>query len=198
METMTTFEEKLGKLCRKRRWKQAALMKAVNERCRDDPVSKSTVSRWLNGDGKPFEQWALALARALNVPLDYLADDAQDELPRGLKPDEQSVIDVYRSMRGQGMTMEEAIDRLTLRSVEALRRLLEESERKSEVDAAFPDPTQPEWKPGSLKDQGAREARDQKGRERREGGKSSSGLDPQADVNGSDPLGKPPSPKRRR
>jgi transcriptional regulator with XRE-family HTH domain len=113
MVSMKTFNQKLEKLCRKRRWKQAALMNAVNDHCRDDPVSKSTVSRWLNGEGKPFDQWALALARALEVPLDYLADDAQEDPLPGLKPDERSLVEIYRGFRdNEGMTLEEARDRL--------------------------------------------------------------------------------------
>lgn len=152
MEAMATFDQKLGKLCRKRRWKQAALMNAVNDHCRDDPVSKSTVSRWLNGENKPFDQWALALARALDVPLDYLADDAQEDLPCSeLKPDERSLVEIYRGFRdNEGMTLEEARDRLMARTAEAMERLLTWVEGGRDKAAKPADaPSSEAGKPGS-------------------------------------------------
>jgi transcriptional regulator with XRE-family HTH domain len=119
-----TFAQKLDKLCEGRRWTQADLVRAVNA-VSEEEVSTNTVSRWFNGVGKPFNKWAVPLARALEVPLDYLADDAQNAPPRPeLDPDERSILVIFRGLHdNQGMTKKEARDRLMAMSVEAMERL---------------------------------------------------------------------------
>lgn len=98
------FEEKIVRLSETKGWSQSDLWRAVGG---DKPggVSRNTVSRWWNGDVKPFDKNALSLARALNVPLDYLADEEFDEPPLEssrqdcLPEDEAAVLGVYRSLK---------------------------------------------------------------------------------------------------
>ncbi len=88
-----TYDKKLITICDSRGWDQAALWRAVGR------VSKTTVSNWWNGASRPDMDTALVVARVLGVPLDYLADDNQDEIPKPLSQDEELALDLYRSAR---------------------------------------------------------------------------------------------------
>lgn len=74
-------------------------------------LQQSRINRWENGDGKPSMEQGQKLARALGVPLDWLAaDDSTEEPPAPeLTPDERAII---RSIRGSGLTYEEVMGRL--------------------------------------------------------------------------------------
>jgi transcriptional regulator with XRE-family HTH domain len=65
---------KIAKLVERSGMKQADIARAAGI-----PPSRLTEAK--NGTYKPPLQVALRLARALNVPLDYLADDTQDTPP---------------------------------------------------------------------------------------------------------------------
>lgn len=68
------FAEKLNKLMRERGMNQQKLARSAE-------VSDSEVSRIMTGKSYPGLENAFKLARAVNVSLDYLADDALDEDP---------------------------------------------------------------------------------------------------------------------
>lgn len=91
------FSEKLIKLCDAKGWLQSDLWRAVGR------VSRTTVSSWFNDNSRPDMDTALLVARALRVPLDYLADDSQDEPPAGLPDDEIAVLNQYRSLKVTGL-----------------------------------------------------------------------------------------------
>ena len=71
-------------------------------------VSHTAAGKWLKGDAVPGLYEAAALARALNVPIAYLADDSLDEVPIP-DDDEAQVLNVIRDL---GLSRREAIRRL--------------------------------------------------------------------------------------
>lgn len=92
-----TLGEKLHKLCNEKGWTQSRLLKAV------PGASKSSMSNWFSGKHRPDLESAMAIARILGVPLDYLADDDQDDPPAPALPkDEEDVLDFYRSLKRTG------------------------------------------------------------------------------------------------
>jgi transcriptional regulator with XRE-family HTH domain len=68
------FAEKVRKLMDSRGWKAADLARASG-------LSASTIARVMTQGGVPGIDTALAIAKAVGVSLDYLADDALDEPP---------------------------------------------------------------------------------------------------------------------
>lgn len=79
------FAEKVIKLREARGWKQSDLRKAIGD------ISPTTVSNWESGS-IPAMDIALKVARALGVPLDYLADDEQDRpVPTAMSEAEQQL-----------------------------------------------------------------------------------------------------------
>lgn len=72
-----TLAKKLHHLCGQRKWTQADLRRAIG-----DTASASIVSDWFKGDRKPNLDAAVLLAKALEVSLDWLADDATDMPPQ--------------------------------------------------------------------------------------------------------------------
>jgi transcriptional regulator with XRE-family HTH domain len=115
MEGMN-FHEKVVTLCAERDWEQADLWRAVKKK-----VSRTTVSNWFNGVSRPDMDTALLIARALDVPLDYLADDAQDEPPaRSARPDwERTVIGLIEAL---GLDEREVLRRLATPGAAPQRR----------------------------------------------------------------------------
>lgn len=89
---------KLHKYCAERGWDQSELLKQSGQ-----PVSPSTMSSYWAGRTKPSLDAALAFARALGLPLEYLADDDQDEPPGGPGLSEQEMV-VLALSREMGMT----------------------------------------------------------------------------------------------
>jgi transcriptional regulator with XRE-family HTH domain len=69
------FYEKLDKYSRIKGFKQSDLVRLLGD------VSKDTVSRWFNDKGEPDMRTGLRLARVLDVPYEFLADDSLDEAP---------------------------------------------------------------------------------------------------------------------
>jgi transcriptional regulator with XRE-family HTH domain len=62
-------------------------------------LPKGRVSKWAGGQGEPTARQALRMARLLNVPLDYLADDDLDEPPPASMTDrERQVWEVVRTI----------------------------------------------------------------------------------------------------
>lgn len=103
MERMN-FSEKVKALLESHRMSQAQLAEVVG-------THQPQVSKWLNSGVVPSIPLALRVARALKVPLDYLVDDAQDDLrlPSELGDDERAIIDLYRDLE---LSRQEAVKRL--------------------------------------------------------------------------------------
>jgi transcriptional regulator with XRE-family HTH domain len=58
-------------------------------------LSENRISKWKNNQGEPTVRQALRMARLLDLPLDYLADDEVDEEPHRLIDDwERKIRDV--------------------------------------------------------------------------------------------------------
>lgn len=106
------YSEKVVKLCAEKDWDQADLWRAVHKK-----VSRTTVSNWFNGLSRPDMDTALGVARALGVPLDYLADDSIDGPPpsSSLPEDEANLLRVYRSLkRTNRINEDKAVDGLMM------------------------------------------------------------------------------------
>lgn len=90
---MMRFAEKLDYLIELCGTNQSKLMRLTG-------IAQSSISQMTKGGRKPSMEQAFALARALGIPLDYLADDSQDEPPeKALSEDERIALDYYRSAR---------------------------------------------------------------------------------------------------
>jgi transcriptional regulator with XRE-family HTH domain len=89
------FHEKLKRLCGERRLTQADFLREMPE------VGKTTMYYWFTGRNKPDLDSALRMAKILNVPLDYLADEELEELPSPeFNDDERLLIEVARTLQG--------------------------------------------------------------------------------------------------
>ncbi len=98
------FAEKLEREIARRGSSQSKLS-------RETGIHQTAISAMTRNERRPYMDQALQLARALGVPLDYLADDAQDEPPpaSGLGEDERAVLDLYHAL---GLGRLEALRRL--------------------------------------------------------------------------------------
>jgi transcriptional regulator with XRE-family HTH domain len=67
-------------------------------------LSHGRIGKWENGTGEPTAAQALAMAKLLGVPVVYLIDDAQESPDRGLTPDEQNFLALYRMARDGKLT----------------------------------------------------------------------------------------------
>jgi transcriptional regulator with XRE-family HTH domain len=104
------FPEKLSFWIEKRGLKQAVIAKKAG-------LTPSTISDMMTAPKgrklrRPYLDQGLKLARALELDLDFLADDEADEPPAGLTADEQIVLRYYRSAKRRGVTLEMVEDRL--------------------------------------------------------------------------------------
>ncbi len=75
---------------------------------RSAKVSRSSCYRWFDGFALPDVHEAHRLARVLDVPLEYLADEDADE-PQRLTPAEEQALKLVRSL---GLDENEVIRRL--------------------------------------------------------------------------------------
>jgi transcriptional regulator with XRE-family HTH domain len=66
------FPQKLNRLMGLRRYSQSELAKAVR-------MSQATISKWATGERVPKAKQFLALAKTLEVDLEYLIDDSKSE-----------------------------------------------------------------------------------------------------------------------
>jgi transcriptional regulator with XRE-family HTH domain len=106
MRDIMFLHEKLKRLCGQKRWGQTDLIHAVGD------ISKSTMNNWFNGKSKPDLDSALAIAKALEVSLDWLADaDAEFPPPQEAQasPQESAVLKLIRALE---LDEEEALRRL--------------------------------------------------------------------------------------
>lgn len=90
-----TIDHKLAALLESRGWTQAELVRRTG-------ISKQRISRWLTQPDRhrPTLEQAFTVARALGVPLDYLADDDQDEPPPPVATEEEiAILDLVRELR---------------------------------------------------------------------------------------------------
>jgi transcriptional regulator with XRE-family HTH domain len=97
------FTEKITALAKRHRFNQAEVSRRTGS-------SPAAVSKWFRGESVPGLYEAAALARALGVTLDFLADDTQDDPPAGPDPDEAFVL---RTVRALKLDPEEAVRRLS-------------------------------------------------------------------------------------
>lgn len=95
---------KLKRLCEARGWEQSELNRRAGSL-----VSKSAMSNYFSGATKPTIDVAFAFAKALEVPIAYLADDSLDELPPAPDPDERRLL-----FLANDMGMDEAFRRLSV------------------------------------------------------------------------------------
>jgi transcriptional regulator with XRE-family HTH domain len=112
---------KLKRLCEVKGWEQSELNRRAGSL-----VSKSAMSSYFSGATKPPIDVALAIANALQVPIQYLADDSLTELPPSPDPDERRLIFLARDM---------GLD-------EAFRRLAATREKLSEARVLTPEEAQ--------------------------------------------------------
>src|SRR4051794_9347022 len=88
-----------------------------------DPSLKLTqvaISEMTRGERKPSLKQGLALARALGLTLDFLADDDQDEPVPALTPDERSALALYQvqgAREGPSFTLAEYARRISAPAV---------------------------------------------------------------------------------
>jgi transcriptional regulator with XRE-family HTH domain len=86
------LSEKIPMLVKRMGITQAELARAIG-------TYPSRISEWASEEGKPSIQQALRMARALNVSLDYLADDAQDDPPQMLSSEwERKVWEIVKEI----------------------------------------------------------------------------------------------------
>ncbi len=95
--------------------------KSQTKLARETGLGQSAISEMTKGERRPYMDQGLLLARALGVPLDYLADDAQDEPPRGpeLSDAELAALKMVRSLK---LDEAEVIRRLAAGGVMPARR----------------------------------------------------------------------------
>lgn len=77
---------------------------------RDAELHPSALSDMTAGKRRPYMDQALKLARALKVPLEYLADDSLDEPPEPQLTDDDAF--VIRAVRAMGISADEAVRRI--------------------------------------------------------------------------------------
>jgi transcriptional regulator with XRE-family HTH domain len=83
---------KIDRILRDRRWSQADLQRAAG-------LAETRMSKWRAGQGEPSASQALRIARAINVPLEWLVnDEAPDEPPAAAEPAGVALSDLDRAV----------------------------------------------------------------------------------------------------
>lgn len=91
--------------------KLTALIGNQSELSRKTGIPQSAISQMASGRRRPYLDQAFALARAMGVPLEYLADDAMDTPPVvEISEDERFLVGLIRDM---GIDRATAVKRLT-------------------------------------------------------------------------------------
>lgn len=69
-------------------------------------ISKNRISKWKDPEQNVVitADEAFRMASVLGVPVDFLLDESQTEVPKPLAADEVAVLTIYRSVRDQGPT----------------------------------------------------------------------------------------------
>jgi transcriptional regulator with XRE-family HTH domain len=98
LDTITAmrFHEKISRVAAAKRLNQSAIAVLTG-------IPQTSLSRWMSGKAVPKLGEAFALARALGVSLDYLADDSLDDPPPpaagpDLTPDEVWILETARAL----------------------------------------------------------------------------------------------------
>ena len=143
MITPMDFKTKINKLLTQKGLSQLAVSRAL-------AVNKDTVNRWFTGQSMPKLEDALNLARFFECPLEFLADDAQDEpVVRGyLSLEEKALLDVgeevgfwelFMPEKGKlmqpGEDYEDYLRKLSKRYMQRMSELLMEAKLKHEKPA---------------------------------------------------------------
>lgn len=89
------FSEKLYNLIQLRGMTQGAVARRAG-------LAPSAITDMTAGVRRPYMDQALKIAKVLDVPLDYLADDDLDEMPEQLPDDEAHVLRVYKNLKRTG------------------------------------------------------------------------------------------------
>lgn len=108
--------EKLQALCKARRWKQKDLLVASGAE-----ITKTTMSNYFKGKHEPDMKAGPAIARALGVSMEWLADDSADfpSVPAALTENERMALSLYREARDRLGDVEALAPLYALRSVKA-------------------------------------------------------------------------------
>jgi len=102
------FAEKLDKLMELRGFSQTALGEAVGE-------TQTTISATTRDKRRPYLDQGFAIARALGVSLDWMADESREDLPPfPVNDDETYILRTFRALRDeQGATANQVVLRMT-------------------------------------------------------------------------------------
>jgi transcriptional regulator with XRE-family HTH domain len=103
------FPQKLSLLISRRDISQSKLVELANH----PNLNQSAISELTRDVRRPYLDQAFALAKALGVSVDYLADEDMENEPRSLSADEIAVLATYRSLKeSKGIDLQGALDRL--------------------------------------------------------------------------------------
>ena len=131
--------EKIKVLMVLRGMNQSSLARVTEELAKagevPEPIIQTRISKWLLGVGEPGHIELYTLAKALKVPLAYLADPTRDEPP--VPRDLQDEMDLESMVRRIGVRA--ALDRVSLRStVDVYSRVPMEPERTYASEITHP------------------------------------------------------------
>lgn len=88
------FHERLARIMRNKGISQSEL-------CRRSGIATSAMSHYVRGETEPSFTKVIAIARALDIPVDDLADNAFGSMPR-MTPEDTELLSLFHSMSAQG------------------------------------------------------------------------------------------------